>query len=914
MSNHDVPIHRPETASRRWATTAARWAGGAACALALASGLTASALAAPKVIVISLDGATPRLVDEQMQSGVLTPARGLGLLQSLGIRADRNLTISPSLTAPGHIAIATGSTAARNDVVANTYHLVASPFGSNVSGFAAPIGGYSIDGPAESPTVTAEPMWLALQAAGKTVVAATFPGADGIDATIPGLTPPVIVQPAAERTVAYTVPFGAFAGIGAQGFSLTAADFGPAPSATISQLTAAGRSSFSPVLQKATSLEVFTVGGIAYTIQVAALDTTNDGATNYDTLVFFDQNGIAPGPFNRPSTGPAYVRAADATSGPFYLEGSSSKAGVGYFVSFLAPDLSTVRLARYSANAIPRNAAVLADVDDANTHVGFWAPQDDFRIPERLSPGFGPFPDAELEAMYEDQVKSFVDYQTRLALRAIAKNPNADVVLIYFEQPDGSVHQFLLRDPRQPTDFTNPNSIGAGQDPAKVARYASYIATAYKVADDAVHRIIEAVGTDASGRPNSNVIVVSDHGFETFHTAVNLNAYFTSLGLPSAKVRAITSGPAVNVYINLIGREPNGTVTREEYVTLQQQVKAALEALADGNGVYTLGAAQVRVFDKVYTRPLPADIADPTFGRGTSEFIGQDSGDVYALLTPGYNFDGTQSPVVRRQGDPATGTPVLSLPNFYGAHGYDPLLPNMSAIFFAAGPDIRRGTLPLARNVDVAPTVAKLLGVEPSPLVEGRALPIRALGAAFYLRGTGPVAAPATLFLDPTAPTGAAPKSKDAGVIRFSGGNRAAEIGTWRAAPFDLVDSSVVLRSIGGVRVWLGLKNSDDQGVAIDVLAQVYKNGDKIAEGLTRCVTGLTRDPGRAKEVVVAPALTAPQTFDGTSDALSVVLSARVGTKDDGTLCGNHASAVGVRAYFDAAGRPARFDVALDEQ
>jgi hypothetical protein len=36
-----------------------------------------AALAAPKVIVISLDGATPRLVDEYNAAGALDPASGL---------------------------------------------------------------------------------------------------------------------------------------------------------------------------------------------------------------------------------------------------------------------------------------------------------------------------------------------------------------------------------------------------------------------------------------------------------------------------------------------------------------------------------------------------------------------------------------------------------------------------------------------------------------------------------------------------------------------------------------------------------------------------------------------------------------------------------------------------------------------
>jgi hypothetical protein len=167
---------------------------------------------------------------------------------------------------------------------------------------------------------------------------------------------------------------------------------------------------------------------------------------------------------------------------------------------------------------------------------------------------------------------------------------------------------------------------------------------------------------------------------------------------------------AVNLYINLQGREPNGTVSKTEYRALQQTLVSALKAFVDTNPSYTQGVDQVSVFDKVFSRPLPDDPNDPSFGLGTSKFIGQDSGDVFALLTVGYNFDGTQTPIVQRQGDPATGTPILSLPNFYGAHGYDPRLRNMSAIFFAAGPDIRHGSLTHVHNIDVAPTVARILG------------------------------------------------------------------------------------------------------------------------------------------------------------------------------------------------------------
>jgi len=700
----------------------------AAFAVAAAIGAFAAAVvhAEPRVVLISLDGATPHLVDSFMRDGAIPKHRGLGLLARHGVVAERNITVNPSLTAPGHIAIATGSIASRNDIPANTFHLVASPFGSNISGFSAPIGGYSHHDPEEGHlhSPTAEPLWLALRAAGKRVATATFPGGDGLDIRIPGLSGSPIIQSAAKRTVDYTVPFGAFGGIGAIGFSLGTTDFVPANPTTVAQLTAAGRVFYGEVKEKTTPLESFTVGGAAFRIKVAALDTTDDKTVNYDTLVFFNETqGVQPGPFQRPATGPAYVRASAKKSALFYLEGSSTRAGTAYYVSRLLPDLSEVRLARYAANFIPRNAAVLGDVDDINDNVGFWAPQPDFRIPERLSPGFGPFPDLELEAIYLDQVRLFTDYQTRIALRAIERNPRADLVMIYFEQPDGSGHQFLLIDPRQPTDPTKPESIGAGQDPAKKARYWGYLRNAYRVANDAVQRVIDAVGTDRHGRPKSNVIVVSDHGFAPFHTAVNMGAYLAAKGFDPAKVRAITSGPAANLYINLQGREPNGTVSRAEYLALQQALVKALRELTDTNPNYVLKRRTTPVFDQVVARRTPKDVNDPSFGLATSRLIGQDSGDVFAVLAVGYNFDGTQSPVVRRLGDdPTPPVPVLSVPNFYGAHGYDPQLSEMSAIFFAAGPDVCRGELERVRNIDVAPTILRLLDVAPAQTVQGRAI------------------------------------------------------------------------------------------------------------------------------------------------------------------------------------------------
>src|SRR5204863_9909912 len=96
--------------------------------------------------------------------------------------------------------------------------------------------------------------------------------------------------------------------------------------------------------------------------------------------------------------------------------------------------------------------------------------------------------------------------------------PDADLVMIYIEEPDGFEHQYLLTDPRQATNPLDPNSILGGQDPAKIARYQANIDSAYQEADKAVQRIIDYVGVDSNGIPLSDILLVSDHAFAAFHT------------------------------------------------------------------------------------------------------------------------------------------------------------------------------------------------------------------------------------------------------------------------------------------------------------------------------------------------------------------------------------------------------------
>jgi len=85
------------------------------------------------------------------------------------------------------------------------------------------------------------------------------------------------------------------------------------------------------------------------------------------------------------------------------------------------------------------------------------------------------------------------------------------------------------------------------------------------------------------------------------------------------------------------------------------------------------------------------------------------------LLTArdGYSFSGaTEGPV------------TAALPQRGGSHGYLASDPDMDAIFIASGYGVRGGAkLDRIANIDIAPTIAKLLGVA-LPTAKGKPIPL----------------------------------------------------------------------------------------------------------------------------------------------------------------------------------------------
>ena len=157
------------------------------------------------------------------------------------------------------------------------------------------------------------------------------------------------------------------------------------------------------------------------------------------------------------------------------------------------------------------------------------------------------------------------------------------------------------------------------------------------------------------------------------------------------------------------------------------------------------------------------------------------------------------------------------------------------------------------------------------------------------------------LILDGAAPTAATPRFEDSPALSRSNGNPYREIGTWQMLAS--VPPGCDLTDVSPLTVWLGLRNSDDQGTKFDLKADLSLNGAPVASGEVLCISGVTRNPSFAKAVMIDLDMTAPPSpFSGDLD---LTLSARIGTGN----CSGHASAVGLRLYYDAPSRASNFDV-----
>ena len=134
-------------------------------------------------------------------------------------------------------------------------------------------------------------------------------------------------------------------------------------------------------------------------------------------------------------------------------------------------------------------------------------------------------------------------------------------------------------------------------------------------------------------------------------------------------------------------------------------------------------------------------------------------------------------------------------------------------------------------------------------------------------------------------------------VLRRSGGNPYLFFGEWDGSFVSDADCSDAY----DLQLWLGLKNSDDQGTNFDVKVELIVDGVSQGTDEFLCIKGVTRNPLSA--VQISPSTFASFSEDGTVP-IALKVWARIGT---GASCGGHASATGLRLYYGSQARDSRF-------
>jgi predicted AlkP superfamily pyrophosphatase or phosphodiesterase len=634
---------------------------------------------APLKILISFDGAQPQVIEQLLRNKKLGADGGFATLIREGTQADGMTSVLPTVTATNHITIATGAYPEKTNIPGNTFHDTEAPLTATTSGFSAPI--------------DAETLWEAAKRQGKKVITIAFAGADGRGD---------------QRRGDQTLGFGVRDGFSFVKF-MNATHF-DALSADAWNLGSQAREFKKANIGTATANQVFfqtfSLGQVF--LNVLVCDTLFDGQERYDTAFFdFDKNLATSfiarmhqgdwAPFELPLLAPVDTAFPD-----------QSRGKIGAWVKLLAfdPDLSAFNI--YLGDIAHNVGFPQSFVDDIDNLLGFWPAEPDFFNLEagRID-----------EATYMEQLERLATYLKDAMLLAM-KNYNFDLLMGYQVQTDEAGHQFLLVDPRQQTF----------QDSDKRNRYAGYIEEAYRIADSNLKEII-----DAAELGKTNIIAVSDHGMSPLHTQGFPNRILRAAGLLSltstgsvdpatSRSNAVTVGGAANIYINLQGRESTGIVPLEQYEDLQKEIEKVFQAINDP-------VTNERVFDIILKKPRGEFILQEKsrFGANVAatsrdierdfHVFGEDTGDVFVVTIPGYNLDFNPGTVA------AIGN-FFQPSTFFGQHGYDPRLPEMKAIFYAAGPDFKRTTITGVDNIDVAPTVADLLGISPPEQAQGRKIHI----------------------------------------------------------------------------------------------------------------------------------------------------------------------------------------------
>ncbi len=258
------------------------------------------------------------------------------------------------------------------------------------------------------------------------------------------------------------------------------------------------------------------------------------------------------------------------------------------------------------------------------------------------------------------------------------------LLVTYLPYPDGVLHAWRgLLDPALP-----------GHDRDLAAKLGPWLDRALTLIDGYVGHLAARAGEDVI------LAVGADHGVVPTRNVLKPNLALARAGLLGLDAGGRVDLARTQVYYSggqflLLNRasRPGGIVRPDEERAVRQRAREAMLAVRDPR---TRQAVVLDVRD--------AGSGDPATG-------GPHGGDMYLSVAPGYDV-----------WDSLRGEPVEPREP-RGEHGLDPDRPAMHASFTVAGPGVAAGVdLGLIRQIDIAPTLCALLGLDPPAQASGQVL------------------------------------------------------------------------------------------------------------------------------------------------------------------------------------------------
>ncbi len=673
---------------------------------------------ADKAVFFASDGMRQDLVERYAAQGQMPAIRSL-LRSGVHARGEGLLTQAPTNTGAGWYTLATGAWPGVHGSTNNTFHRNGDPFANRTAAF-------------DPGVLQAETIAQSAERGGLKVAQVEWAG--GRNATISG--PTIDFQRFLSGRGVTTnfiggpgdVLFDDAAFISSFGLQFDNPDgyAGQAPFAGAEPQPATGWTdvprSYSPPQEM--RMRVLDSGLDKYGLDAYVYDSRDDGRTGYNRVLF--------SPTKDGDDAVADLRPGEWGDVKVTVSGGSSAgltAGMLVRVEELSGDLSRVRLFHTS-------------VSRANASWPGWEGDRGYTDFEEFLAAEFPTSTAADFAVLEAGVVSEETYADQglywstghlPMLRYIGRHYRPDLFLVGMPTTDEFSHQFLgLVSRRLPGGQANPAYDDADLDgvpDGRVAAREGFIRAAYAESDRTLALARSLTGHDPT------TFVSSDHGFAPQFLAVDASTVLVDLGLLSrpqtsncrtatgetiGKAKACWAGGTVQIYLNLAGRDPAGAglqqVAADDADATVQRIEDAFADLDDPNDWTHDGDPEGwqvvdRVFTKAEARHIPigsgrtADMAHPTR-----------TGDLVVFASPPYQFDA------------ATPGTLVAPSHFFGQHGYVPDVSdraanvNVRATFIAGGEGVAHGGSVRARSVDLAPTLAFLLGVPEPEQSQGRVL------------------------------------------------------------------------------------------------------------------------------------------------------------------------------------------------